>query len=126
MTFTTEEREQIRRYLGYPANQQSIANVADRAAAVGALPGVATTVREYLSQLSALDTQRAEAVPLASQSFRSGGPAGGVEQYFKNQRVENLQAEQQRYARLLAETMNLQVYSDIFAPQPRAARTIRQ
>jgi hypothetical protein len=118
------EREQIRRYLGYPASGQITVNVSIRCDAVLAeAPAAIETVRELLRELARLDQQRKNVTPFAAQSFSSS--AAGTRQFFPGQQMAVLKEEQQRLTAELSETLSLSIYRDIYAAKSGQAHTLR-
>lgn len=123
-TFTTAEREQIRRYLGYPLQAQAIANIISRCSVVeGFGLDAMETVRGLLRELSRLDQQIKNVTPFSAQTFSSS--AAGTRQSPPNLQLQTFKDEARRLIAELSETISLNVCRDIYGLQGGQARTIR-
>lgn len=118
---TDTEKEQIRRYLGYPNQEGHLEAIAD---ATAALPdAMEVTVKGYLRQLERLQQLMTNTVPFAAQTFSSG--AGGTQQYPPGQRMATLHIEANQYISELASTLRLTIHRRIYGQNWNGGRNIR-
>ncbi|EKU98467.1 hypothetical protein Lepto7375DRAFT_7754 [Leptolyngbya sp. PCC 7375] len=123
-TFTSTDKETIRRYMGYPVDQASIQRIQTRCATVESIsPQAVATAQTLLRALERLGKQLAQATPFASQTFSSN--AGGTNQYLPGQRLEPLKAEVRRQVQELSTLLQLNIYRDIYAV-PTANAQVRR
>ena len=114
MAFSDNDIERVRKYLGYPIEQSSKANINFALAKVTNFGVDAeNTIKLLLEQLDTIDKQLRQATPFAGQSFSSD--AAGTKQYTPGARMENFRAEGRRRAWELKESTQLLMYKDYFA-----------
>ena len=124
MIFSASEYEQIRRYLGHPADPQAIANIVERCNHVQGLGAeVIETVRQILRDLSRTDQQIKNVLPFAAQTFTSS--ASGTRQSPPGLQLDLLKGEGRRLVFELSETLGLSIYRDIYKVSAGPARTLR-
>ena len=117
MSLTTDEREKIAYYLGYPAYENTtdgwgyvVNQACDRITSTMQL----TIVRNHIRSLERVDQLLHNTTPFAAQTFNSGA-SQGTTQYLPGQRTASLEREGRRVCKQLANFLQLQVYQDIYS-----------
>lgn len=124
-TFTDADKEAIRKYMGYPMDQQWISQVQARCAVVESIGAAqVATIQGYIRALQTLDKQLTQVTPFAAQTFSSN--AGGTNQYMPGQRLDILKGEARRNVQELASSLQLTITRDIYGAAPTYnAQTMR-
>lgn len=124
MSFTDSDYELIRKHLGYQATQPNMTRIIVRCAEAAALStAVVTTVRGYLTDLERIEKQITQTRPFAAQSFNSG--ASGTQQYVPGERLGVLKSEAERLVNLVAQTLQLDVRSNVYTNGRSTGRVYR-
>jgi|GEM_PF-6366753 len=93
--FSDHDKEQIRRWLGYPADTVNLNAISTRcAAAYAAAPAILQTVRSHLRELARIEQQRKASRPFADRTLTSN--ASGTSQrspsFAKDFRIEEMRS----------------------------------
>lgn len=114
MAFSDEQREKIRRFLGYAVEPQAIANITARCTVVSSTsPEAEETAKGLLRELGKIEQQIKNARPYAAQTF-SAGSSQGTQQYLPGDRLNSLKREAKGYVDELALLLSLTVQRDVF------------
>lgn len=107
--FTTDDKEKIRRYLGYPAEATYMTLIDKRCGeAAAAAPGVVTTIKTALRELGRIDQEKKSTRPFMERTLTSN--ASGTNQRSPSFARDYSQQMQRQYIDEIAATLRLPVH----------------